>query len=126
MVYVDFHPMLFSIGPTLRLDGDDYFSREPFVEPVGDYVGASGPALGGDGVTAQPNDIPATSWQHGLARIVGALLAAGMTLEALHEHPHSNGCKIHASLVPASDRRWVWPEGTARVPLMFSLSARKD
>ncbi len=125
LVYVDFHPGLWSIGDALRLDGDDYFATTPFVAPVQDYVAASGAALGA--VTtggATPNDVPATSWQYGLGRTVTALASAGFVIEALSEFPFANGCKVHTSLVLSEGRRWVWPEGTARLPLTFGLAAR--
>lgn len=125
-VYVEFHPVRWSIGKELRLDGDDYFSAAPFVEPVGDYVAQSGAGLGAtEGATAGTNDVPATSYQYGLAQIVDALLRAGLTLETLREYPHANGCRLHDALVAAPGRRWVWPDGAARTPLMFGLSVRK-
>jgi SAM-dependent methyltransferase len=45
-VYVEFHPIVWSIAPDLCIRGDDYFSTTPFVEPVGDYVADAGPSLG--------------------------------------------------------------------------------
>jgi SAM-dependent methyltransferase len=125
-VYVEFHPLVWSIGPDLRLSKDDYFQREPFLDPVGDYVAESGAALGGVSPGAvTPNTLPAQSWQHGLGDLVTALAAAGLRLEVLREYPHANGCRVNPALVPAEGRRWVWPEGAARVPLMFGLTARK-
>ncbi len=127
-VYVEFHPLVWSVGKDLRLSGDDYFSQAPFVEPVNDYVAESGAGLaavdGGAGLLE--NTIAAHSWQHGLGETVDALVRAGLILERLQEFPHANGCKVHASLVPGENRRWVWPVGTARTPLMFGLSARRS
>ncbi len=125
-VYVEFHPLVWSIGADLRLSGDDYFATAPFLEPVGDYVADSGESLGAVELhPVEANSVPAQSWQHSLGDIVTALAAAGLRVEALHEYPYANGCKVNAALVPAPGRRWVWPEGTARVPLMFGLVARK-
>jgi SAM-dependent methyltransferase len=126
LVLVEFHPVLWSIGATLRLDGDDYFRSEPFIEPVGDYVAASGAGLLAleTGVTHR-NETPAWSYQHGLGAIVSAIAAAGLVIEQLTEHPHSNGCRVIEALVPGEGRRYVWPEGAARVPLMFGLVARR-
>lgn len=126
LVYVEFHPLVWSVGPELRLDGDDYFQTEPFREPVGDYVADSGGGLGA--VEAGPtveNTIPATSWQRGLAKILTAVIDAGLVVERVAEHAHANGCRVNPALVLGDDRRWRWPEGAARVPLMFSLRARK-
>lgn len=127
-VYVEFHPLVWSIGPEFRLDRDDYFAREPFVEPVGDYVAGSGTALAAehDDAAAGTNDIPATSWQWTLADILEACLAAGLELEHVHEYAHANGCRVHPGLeAEPGTRRWRWPAGVARVPLMFGLAARR-
>lgn len=125
-VYVEFHPLVWSWDAQLQPRGDDYFSDETFSAPVGDYVARSGDGLGavtlGETVT---NVVPAHSHQYGLARILGALTAAGLLLEAIEEYPHANGCKVHEALVPLGGRRWGWPEGIARTPLMFGLSMRR-
>jgi SAM-dependent methyltransferase len=129
LVYVEFHPLIWSLGDEARLSGDDYFATAPFIEPVGDYVAASGEALGavaGDGeVEVVDNTIPATCYQYGLGEVVTALVTAGLVLEALHEYPYANGCRLKPWLVPASGRRYVFPEGVARVPLMYGLRVRK-
>jgi SAM-dependent methyltransferase len=123
-VYVEFHPVLWSISSDLRLAGDDYFSSTPVVEPVGDYVAASGAGLGAPaGATPGRNDVPATCWQHGLGAIVTALARAGLVIDELREYPYANGCRVNASLVEGEARRWVWPPGVPRVPLMFGLRA---
>lgn len=126
LIYVEFHPIRWSVGNDLRVSADDYFTTAPFRDPVDDYVAAAGAGLGGvEGRAPLPNTIPAVSYQHGLAQIVDALLRAGLVLETLREHPHSNGCRLHPALVPSDGRRWVWPPGVARTPLMFSLAARR-
>lgn len=125
-VYVEFHPVRWSIGADLGLTGDDYFATAPFVAPVGDYVAESGPSLGArERADVVENSIPATSHQYGLGQIVDALLHAGFALETLREYPYANGCKTHPSLVSTDGRRWVWPDGVARTPLMFALAARR-
>jgi SAM-dependent methyltransferase len=123
-VLVEFHPLIWSFDAAAGLTRDDYFQRGPFIEPVGDYVADSGASLGA--VTQAPrgdNPIPAASFQYGLAETVQALVKAGLQLERLVEWPYANGCK-HPALVAAEGRRWVWPPGVARVPLMFGLGVR--
>jgi SAM-dependent methyltransferase len=127
-VYVEFHPAAWSFDKELALKGDDYFAEGIFREPVGDYVLESGAALGV--VTegpSEPNTIPATAWQHGMGKVLDALARAGLVLERVREHPYSNGCRLLSRLVPdpTDARRWVFPEGVARVPLMYGLRARK-
>lgn len=125
-VYMEFHPLVWSWDESIRPKADDYFSDEPFIEPVGDYVAQSRAGLGATeiGVT-EVNRVPAHSYQYGFARTLQALVGAGLALETVREYPHSNGCKLHEFLVPLGDRRWGWPEGTARTPLMFGLAVRR-
>lgn len=126
LVYVEFHPLVWSIGEGFALDRDDYFSRDSFHEPVNDYVRMSGAALGVvETAEVLDNDVPAVSWQWGLGEIVDALASAGLRVERLREYPHANGCLVHPGLVAAEGRRWVWPEGVARLPLMFGLRATR-
>lgn len=124
-VYVEFHPLVWSLDEGFRVAADDYFQRAPFTEPVGDYVAASGAGLGGaEGATARPNPVAAVSWQHTLGAILSALAGAGLVLEVLREYPHANGCRVVPSLVDdgSGDRRWRFPAGAARAPLMFGVS----
>jgi SAM-dependent methyltransferase len=130
LVYVEFHPIIWSFAADFRPTADDYFADAPFIEPVGDYVARSGESLGGGAsgdATAQTttNDVPAYSWQHSLADVLDALAHAGFVLERMREYPYSNGCKTLDGLVPLGGRRWGWPEGMARLPLMYGLSARR-
>jgi SAM-dependent methyltransferase len=125
-VYVELHPLRWSLDEELRVAKDDYFETSPFIEPVTDYVAESGAGLGvvavGETVV---NDVPAKSWQHGLGQIVTALAQAGLVIERLEEYPHSNGAWVSSRFVLGPDRRYRFPEGTPRVPLTFGLRARK-
>lgn len=127
LVLVEFHPLVWSVGKNGALDGDDYFADAPFSDPVSDYVAQSGAGLLAvtDGPTEE-NPTPAWSWQHGLGATVDALARAGLRIERMLEYPYSNGCKVNPTLIPAEGRRWVWPEGVARTPLMFGLAARRE
>lgn len=124
LVIVEFHPLVWSWGADNRPTGDDYFAAEPFTDPVGDYVARSADALGAvDDAPPGENTLPATSWQQTTAQILQAVVDAGLRLERVDEHPHSNGCRVHEGLVRGPGRTWVWPEGVARTPLMLSLRA---
>jgi len=126
LVYVEFHPLVWSFAPDLRPTADDYFAEAPFEEPVGDYVAEAGPGLHAPAdAVAGANPVPARSWQHGLGAVVTALAGAGLVIEVLREYPHSNGCRVHPALELGFDRRWRWPAGTARLPLMFGVAARR-
>lgn len=69
---------------------------------------------------------PATEcgWVHSLADVVSALAGAGLRIEFLHEHPFTF-FGMFPGLVRDEDGRWTTPEGAPRVPLMFSLRARR-
>lgn len=126
LVYVEFHPLVWTWGKDLRPTGDDYFNKGPFVSPVNDYVAVSGLGLGAvaPGSTTA-NDIPAYGWQHGFAEVLDTLARAGFVLERVREYPYANGCKVTDALVAGAERRWEWPAGTARTPLMYGISARR-
>jgi SAM-dependent methyltransferase len=125
-VYVEFHPLIWSFGPGFAATRDDYFEAGSFSDPVGDYVADSGAGLGAvaPGQVVE-NNVPATSYQHGLGQIVTALVSAGLDLEVLNEYPYANGCRVHPELILGEGRRYVMPEGLARLPLMFGLRVRK-
>ena len=62
-------------------------------------------------------------WIHSLSSILGALIDTGLTITMFREHevlPWSAPL-----LVPATERLWRLPDGHPRLPLSFSLRARK-
>jgi SAM-dependent methyltransferase len=63
-------------------------------------------------------------WIHSLSAVLGGLIDAGLTITMFREHEVLpwQGLK---SLVPASERMWRLPDGAPRVPLSYSLRARK-
>ena len=65
-------------------------------------------------------------WSHGLGEIVQALLDRGLALELLHEHRDAE-FQPFPSMVKEADGLWRLPVATRdRVPLTFSLRARKN
>jgi 2-polyprenyl-3-methyl-5-hydroxy-6-metoxy-1,4-benzoquinol methylase len=63
-------------------------------------------------------------WIHSLSSVLGGLIAAGMTITMLREHEVLpwRGLPL---LVPANERMWRLPDGYPRMPLSYSLRARK-
>lgn len=131
-VVVELHPMAWSFDARFVLR-DPYFAPgRLFSEPVSDYVAEAGAALAPSGFhddgRTYVNPHRAHAAQHTVADIVTAALDAGLTLSALREWPYSNGCRIHAGLVPLGDegldaRRFTTPPEVPNVPLMLGLVA---
>jgi SAM-dependent methyltransferase len=91
-----------------------YFSREPVVmEEAHDYI---------DETTTVQNATTHT-WIHPLGDIISALLAAGMTLDWLHEHDVVTW-RMFNVLVQDAERLWRWPD-KPWLPLAFSLKATR-
>jgi SAM-dependent methyltransferase len=63
-------------------------------------------------------------WVHSLSSILGSLIGAGLTITMFREHEVLPWRGV-PMLVPASDRLWRLPDGHPRLPLSFSLRARK-
>jgi SAM-dependent methyltransferase len=63
-------------------------------------------------------------WIHSLSTILGSLIDAGLSITMFREHEVLpwRGVK---TLVPGSDRLWRLPDHHPRIPLSFSLRARK-
>jgi SAM-dependent methyltransferase len=64
------------------------------------------------------------SWAHSLGEIVTALIGHGLTLERLEEHDWTSFARF-PWLVRDSDQHFSIPAGRPRVPLSFSLLARR-
>jgi hypothetical protein len=63
-------------------------------------------------------------WIHSLSAVLGGSIEAGLTITMFREHDVLpwQGLPI---LVPASDRLWRLPDGYPRIPLSYSLRAKK-
>lgn len=64
-------------------------------------------------------------WNHGLAEVMGALTSRGLLIDLFVEHRELEW-KGHPSMTESADGLWRLPDGIRdRVPLMYSLRARK-
>ena len=113
---VEFHPLATMLGEDGRTLEFPYFPQEEAIRTVerGSY------AAPGEEVTGV-----SYAWPHSLSEVLGALLAAGLRLEFLHEFPYSpyDCFPFTKELAPG---RAVVPGLEDRVPLVYSLRAVKD
>ncbi|MCC6382572.1 MAG: methyltransferase domain-containing protein [Dehalococcoidia bacterium] len=129
-VMVEFHPLLGMLdeGWLLRWP---YFGGGaiPWSEGVGDYVAQSGEGLAlttyETGVVGFRNPEPVYEFAWGTADVIGALLGAGLVIEAFREYPFANGWKGLADMRMDEGRRAWPPEGVPTLPLMYAVAARK-
>ncbi|MGO3797264.1 MAG: class I SAM-dependent methyltransferase, partial [Pauljensenia sp.] len=114
----DDHPLVAAMGPDLDVITEDYLcgGGETVYEESGSYTDVQESAAP---ITHTTNH----SWQHDLSEVAGALLGAGLTLEALGEHPTMDW-KPFPDLVECPEG-WTIPPGSPRIPLTFSMVARR-
>lgn len=116
MLYLsEFHPFQEMVADDGLEIAHDYFKEDGFTwEEGGDYTGES------QNFTARNHQ-----WIHPLGEVVSAIAGAGLRVDYLHEREGINW-KRWPFLVPGIDRDWVTPEGAPRLPLQYTLQARKD
>jgi SAM-dependent methyltransferase len=115
------HPMMWSIDEersdgVLSVDYPYFETPEPLVfEDDGTYVET-------DVVFSHTTT---HSWNHGLGETVSALLEAGMELTALEEHRSVPWEGLPGHMVCDENEEWHLKERPERVPLTYTLQARK-
>ena len=117
----EYHPVswCFAQGTLDRVVGSeiehDYFRAEPLdLDEPGTYADPA----------AQTVHNRTIEFQHTLGDIVSAICARGLILEFLRERPFTHFPQFDW-LTEGDDRRWHPPPDQPRIPLMFSLRARR-
>ena len=115
------HPALWTLDDTrpddLLVAVDPYFeTAEPYVdEDDGTYVET--------GMSFSHNTTH--TWNHGLGETVGALLEVGMELTSLDEHRSVPWEALPGHMVRDEHEEWHLRERPERLPLTYTLQARK-
>jgi SAM-dependent methyltransferase len=113
---VEFHPfsrVFDAASPELKVTNGYFFSEEPFrFESQGSYAAEAGQALHG------------YNWNHSLSEIFNALIGAGLTIEFFNEFSFTLRERIKG-MVQGEDGLWRLGRAHGKVPLLFSLQARK-
>lgn len=138
----DLRPWAHAIAAVLKPQGELYFAdahpgfmildqRPQGLQPVYDFQTPPGRPLGFSSETTYTGDPTILEnqqnyeWIHSLSEIIGSLLAAGMILTMFREH-EVLPWRALPCLVAATPRLWRLPDGHSRLPLSFSLRARKS
>jgi SAM-dependent methyltransferase len=110
----DTHPLNWALGDgELRIE-ETYFERgEPFVSD------SEVTYTDGDGRLDHQRTY---QWNHSIGEVVSALLARGMVLDALHEHPWTDFPRFPFLRVDERGR-WAFPVDMPAVPLSFTVLA---
>lgn len=128
-VIVEFHPMWGMLDDDWQLASDYWMTGTgpvTWTHGVGDYVAQAGDGLVPWGYQAGmaevPDPTPAHEFIWGMSDIIGALLGAGLRLDAFREYPWSNGFARGSGVRQLPGRRFVPPDGVPTFPLMFGLA----
>ena len=112
----DVHPLSDALGEDELVVTSSYFEEpEPFVDDSS-WTYTDGPL--------PPSGGAAVCWNHSLGEIVTAVASRGLVVEQLHEHDYTTFGRF-PWLVRRGDGTYALPAGTPRVPLSFSLLARR-
>jgi SAM-dependent methyltransferase len=74
--------------------------------------------------TARTEHTVTFSWPTPIAAVLGALIAAGLRIDAFHEYPRCNE-EFRPGLVEHEDGYWTSPPGTPALPLTYAVRAGK-
>ena len=116
----DVHPFAMA----LRFPGDRMVVAEDYFGPGEALVFESDGTYYDAGEDFAAETGAECGWVHPLGEVVSALSGAGLIVEFLHEHPFTF-FRLLPGLVRDEDGQWTTPAGAPRVPLMFSLRARR-
>ncbi|UAK31097.1 hypothetical protein K8O92_25070 [Nocardia asteroides] len=98
-------------------------------EITDDYLGGGGSRTydnaGGytDNSDGQITHVTVYEWRHALSDVIGALLRAGLHIEAVAELPYMDW-RGFPELV-ACPQGWALTDGAPRIPLNFAVTARR-
>ena len=113
----EFHPFTEMMSADALVVEHDYFAAPEGVreETTGTYTDGGEDTL--HNVTWE--------WTHPIASVLTALLDVGLVLELFHEHDHTLWPRWPFLVHDEADRTWRPRPGTPRLPLLYSLRARK-
>ena len=117
----DCHPVLFSLDDE-RSDGVLAIEYPYFETPEGVRFETQQSYVEHEGEIASPLTI---EFNHGLAEIITAVLDAGLNLTAIEEHDSVPWCALPRLMEQQGPNAWRLVDRPERVPLTFTLQARR-
>ena len=112
----DDHPLLDALGCASLTVTEDYLSGTGSIDSESDESYTEGSA----GTIAHT---VCHNWRHDFGEVLESLIAAGLAIEAFAEHPT---CEWRAlPFLEKTDQGFVVPDGMPKIPLTFSVVARK-
>jgi SAM-dependent methyltransferase len=118
LVLVEIHPlyaMVKAAGEPLRLDFPYAFDGPRRFDEPGSYADPNAPVE----ATAE------VVWAHSLGEVVNAAIAAGLRIDALHEHMETDLDPRGNVLPPGQDGRYRLEVSGERLPVLFTLIATR-
>ncbi|MGC9155709.1 MAG: class I SAM-dependent methyltransferase [Ferrimicrobium sp.] len=114
---VEFHPITWILPDDGWTIANDYFADQPYVEadPGGSY--AAPEHVTHANLTAE--------WHHTLGEIISCIASVGLTVEWLHEFDYTHFARTTLLEQSPDDRRYRISAGIPRIPLLYSIRARK-
>jgi hypothetical protein len=103
---------------------DELVLEHSYFEEAEPFVDTSAEAYTDNDAAVPLSDAPTYTWTHSLGEIVTALVGQGLVLEWLREHDWT-AFERFPWLVRRGDQHWSIPPDRPRVPLSFSLLARR-
>lgn len=111
----EFHPFIEVFGDDLSVEHDYFQDENPRVwDEPGTYADFD----------AETSNNLTYEWNHTLGEVVSAVSSAGLIVELLHEYDFTKFARW-PFLEKSGFDTYRLPEGTPRLPLMYSLLARK-
>jgi SAM-dependent methyltransferase len=114
----DGHPMMSAMA--WDRDDDLLVAEHSYFTPDVPWRDDSGMSYIGDHIAENATTY---EWAHSLSEILGSVLAAGLVIEAFDEHTTIPWNQL-PQMVPSGDD-WMLPRDRGRMPLTFSLAARR-
>ncbi|WP_198184052.1 class I SAM-dependent methyltransferase [Bifidobacterium choladohabitans] len=120
----DNHPLLFALNNEGMSIVQDYFGgTETTYETDQSYTSATDSLE--DGAKPQITHTTNHNWAHDFQEISGALLDAGLTIEAIGEHNVDDWQSLPMLEYSPDLQGWIMPHNQPQIPLTFSMVARK-